>query len=272
MVALTSFLLGALLSQADGVDPALVKARDSLAIGGIKLGMSSGQVVNLIGLPSKKSGDMAGSMAANAEWKKLGLSVLFFDGRVGNISSTLSCARTTCPQVGDSAESITKAYVGRYTISDDDSGYLEKIQVPALGLSYLLREKKIVRVLLSEIDQLDFDEEAAAKKLPDYGIEIVDSTGETSFNPSKRDTIVFSQVRGRVKNKLDEAVDVELTAVWREKGDRFQQGQYLDSEAITVTALQPGEVRKFTIQGGGFVRSHGSTEVYSIEIRKLPRK
>lgn len=241
--------------------------KEPVTVAGIQLGMSSGKVVNILGLPDKKTSQLA--LDGKGYWRKPIISIGFNRGNVNYIFLFDKTAKCNIPGAGAQKDTIIEAF-GEALIDDTTKENTNSSLYFNYGVSYNLNDsdKTADFVVVSDINLKFVERELRARAQPDWKLELVESTGYTSFIKGKEKSPYSATIKGIIKNSRDQTVDILVRGIWRTKKTEWSWNgdKFLNASEITLKAVKPGESRIFEIKCDGFVAPENSTQEYSVEL------
>jgi hypothetical protein len=218
---------------------------DLIRIAGVGIGWKPWQVVEVLGKPFYKSGDMAGNAGATASFDKGNVRVTFERGSVVSITEDgehVPADRTNILRGESSPEVIVDFYGTPKLISSYPGLDVIGWQYPN-GVTYDFYREKLSSVTLSKVVYDYF-------KRHDWGIVISETKGTTT---TSQGDVLGSRVKGIVRNNRQVPVKVQLRVRWTlSPSDKV--ADLFDSQ---VYEIAPQDSVIFQESGGPFVASSG---------------
>lgn len=243
---------------------------DTVRICGVGIGWKPWQVIDVLGKPEYKNGDMAGGgkVVAIFESFESNVSVQFEYGTVQSIEeSQYSEKRKANPLTNilsiDSLPKDIEQLYGKPGIVYTMQGEKLKLIHWAYpnGVTYVFTNGSLSSVDVSKDTWDTFQE-------PDWGIRITDSSGTTDGTKGSSSWST-SMVKGVLKNNRENVVEVVLRARWSyQKSDGTSKfADAYDSKPIRVN---PHDDTVFEVNGGSILRaSKGEALVYDVTVKSV---
>jgi hypothetical protein len=234
---------------------------DTLRIGGVGIGWKPWQVIDVLGTPKSKSGDMASGAFVLADFVEI--SVTFSRGVVTEITEFIPKKGTNFLGADQTAEAIVQLYgKPKLVIRPKRASGLQADQwLYPNGVKYTV-EDGIVRWV--DVSRSVWD----TFQRPDWGIKISDSSGTTQA--IRRSTSFESSVvKGIIQNDRESKVSVVLRVTWTflSSGKAERLADVYDSRQIEINAHDD---TVFTVTGGSFLRPlQGDNLVYEVKVKSV---
>jgi hypothetical protein len=234
---------------------------DTVRIAGVGIGWKPWQVVDVLGKPEYKGGDMAGGGMVAAIFES-NVTVLFEYGTVQSIEENKANPLTNILSVDSLPKDIEQLYGKPSNIRTMQSEKLKWIhwEYPN-GVTYVFTNGSLSSVDVSKYTWDTF-------QVPGWGIAVSSLTGSTQSNRTTN-AIVSSRIKGVIKNSRNGTVKVVLRATWSYDNGRKVTGvaDLYDSEPITVS---PNGSAVFEMTGGSIPYSdQGKSVTFDVAVKSV---
>jgi hypothetical protein len=230
---------------------------DTVRIAGVAVGWKPWQVIDVLGKPDYKDGDMAGGKLVLASFWRKGVTIWFKYGVVESVAEDEPHAETNILGFGSTPKEIEQLYGKPALVSEFDvkDSRLKEWKYRN-GASFHFRNNAPFSV---EVSKDTWDE----LQLPDWGIIVRDTQG-TSSESRTTGAITGTRVKGIIRNNRDVRVRVKLRIRW----SYSPSGTLADVYDSSEYEIDPHDTVIFTETGGSIAHSKEDI-VYNVNVKSV---
>ena len=239
---------------------------DTVRIGGVGIGWKPWQVIDVLGKPESKTGDMAGGSYVLARFRRPedpflgGVAIFFANGRTETIIEESAQAQTNILGIASLPQDIEQLYgkgrlIAKYP--GPNGSQMINWKYPN-GVSYEFTNGSLSSVQVSKDTWDEFQKS-------DWGVSIVDDKG-SGFSDRSTGAITGTEVKGIIRNDRDARVKVKLRIRWSYETSKEMADVY-DSK---IYEIDPHDTVIFSERGGSISKPKIQEDiVYSITVKSV---